>query len=71
MNNELEQTISRFWRAALEFVGVVEASANFPSEGFLAMVGNSLAELYSSALRLPLVEPDTAEIDNARFRMQE
>jgi hypothetical protein len=71
MNNELEQTISRFRQAALEFLGIVDASANFPREGFLAMVVNSLAELYSSALRLPVVEPDTAETDNAPFRAQE
>ena len=71
MTNELEQTISRFRQAAVEFVGIVEASANFPEEGFLAKVGTSLAELYASALRLPPVQPGTAETDNAAFRTQE
>ncbi len=71
MDNELERTISRFRQAVLEFVGIVEASANFPREGFLAVVGNSLAKLYASALRLPPVQPGTAETDNAPFRTQE
>jgi hypothetical protein len=66
-NNDLEQTISRFRQAAFEFVGIVEAFGKFPREVFLAMISDSLAELYSSALRLPLVEPDTAETDDAPF----
>jgi hypothetical protein len=71
MNNELEQTISQFRQAALEFVGIVEASGNFSQEGFLARVGNSLAEVYASALRLPWVEPDTTETGDPSFRTQE
>ena len=71
MDNELERTLSRFRQAVLEFVGTVETSANFPRESFLAKVGNSLAEVYASALRLPLVEPDTPETNDAPFRTQE
>lgn len=55
-NDELMQ---KFRAAAMKFIEVVDTAPHVDANAFLANVSRSMAELYSIALSLPAVEPDT------------
>jgi hypothetical protein len=59
--------LDRFRAAAANFIQTVDSAAAIEREAFLARLSNCLAELYSSALDLPAVEPDTTDIDETPF----
>jgi hypothetical protein len=59
--------LHRFRVAATNFIKVVDSAPNLERDEFMASVNRSLAELYSSALYLPVVEPDTAGADGTPF----
>ena len=66
-NNELMQ---KFRSAAMRFIEVVDAAPQIDANTFLADVGRSMAELYSIALSLPAVEPDTTGTDEPPFQTE-
>ena len=63
-NSEL---IKKFRAAAITFIDLVDAASHLDTEVFLAKVSHCMAELYSIALTLPAVEPDTTGTDDATF----
>ena len=63
-NREL---MEKFRAAAMKFIEVVDAAPKLETDAFLANVGRSMAELYSVALSLPAVEPDTTGTDEPSF----
>jgi hypothetical protein len=65
-NVEVKQ---RFRNAAKKFIEVVDSAPHFETEVFLANVSHSMAELYSVALDLPTVEPETTGADEAPFQL--
>jgi hypothetical protein len=64
-NVEVKQ---RFRSAATKFVEAVDSAPHFETEVFLANVSHSMAELYSVALALPTVEPETTGTDETAFQ---
>jgi hypothetical protein len=64
-NNELMQ---RFRATALKFIEVVDAAPHTGANTFLANVGRIMADLYTIALSLPAVEPDTTGTDATPFQ---
>jgi len=66
-NNELMQ---KFRFAAMKFMDVVDAAPQIETNTFLANVGRSMAELYSIALLLPPVEPDSTGTDEPPFQTE-
>ena len=64
-NNELMQ---KFRAAGLKFIEVVDTAPHVEANTFLANVGRSMAELYSIALSLPALEPDTTGTDEPPFQ---
>lgn len=64
-NDELMQ---KFRAAAMKFIEVVDTAPHVEANAFLANVSRSMAELYSIALSLPAVEPDTTSTDAPPFR---
>jgi Domain of unknown function (DUF5063) len=64
-NTEL---MRRFRAAATKFIEAVDSAPHFETEVFLANVGHSMAELYSIALSLPAVEPETTGTNEAPFQ---
>jgi hypothetical protein len=60
MSDNLSPVLLRFRSAAADFIQAVDSTSQMECEPFLARVSHCLAELYSSALHLPPVEPDTA-----------
>src|SRR5215467_911903 len=66
MSGEPESLI-RFLEAAENFLKIVDSAPQVEREAFLVSVGRALAELYSIALRLPVVEPDRAMIEKTAF----
>jgi uncharacterized protein DUF5063 len=64
-NVEVKQ---RFRAAATKFIEVVDSAPHFETEVFLANVSHSMAELYSVALALPTVEPETTGTDETAFQ---
>ena len=62
--------MQRFRVAAVKFIEVVDAAPKFETGVFLANVGRSMAELYSTALSLPAVEPDTVDTDEVPFEKE-
>lgn len=67
MTDKLSLVLHRFRAASANFIEVVDAAPNFERDEFIASVNSSLAELYSRALDLPAVEPDTADGDATPF----
>ena len=67
MGDNLGLTLQRFRAAATNFIETVDSLPNLERETFLSSVNRCLAELYSSALHLPLVEPETATVDETLF----
>ena len=64
-NVEVKQ---RFRAAATKFIGLVDSAPHLETEVFLANVSHSMAELYSVALALPGVEPETTGTDETAFQ---
>ena len=58
MSDNIE-LMQRFRAAAAKFIEAVDSAPHLETKVFLANVGHSMAELYSIALSLPAVEPDT------------
>lgn len=67
MSENANLVLNRFRAAATTFIQIVDSAADIEREAFLSRVGHSLAELYSSALDLPVVKPGTNSIDKAPF----
>src|SRR5215469_7919419 len=61
-HNEL---MEKFRAAAKKLIEDVDAAPQTETNTFLANVGRSMAELYSVALSLPAVEPETTGADEA------
>jgi len=66
MSDNIE-LMHRFRAAATKFIEAVDSAPHLETEVFLANVSHSMAELYSVALSLPAVEPETTGTDEARF----
>ena len=58
MSDNIE-LMQRFRAAATKFIDAVDSAPHLETEVFLANVSRSMAELYSIALSLPAVGPDT------------
>src|SRR5215469_835927 len=67
MSDHNEQ-MEKFRAAAKKFIEDVDAASQTETNTFLANVGRSIAELYSVALSLPAVEPETTGADEAPFQ---
>jgi Domain of unknown function (DUF5063) len=67
MGDNLGPALQRFRVAATNFLETVDSSSELERDTFLASVSRCLAELYSSALYLPAVEPETAAVDETPF----
>src|SRR5258708_16531058 len=67
MSDNLGSVLQRFRAAATNFIEVVDSSPNLERDEFIASLNRSLAEVYSSALYLSAVEPDTAGADGTPF----
>lgn len=67
MNDNLGSVLQRFRAAATNFIEAVDSAPNLERAELLASMSCCLAELYSSALYLPAVEPDTAGTDETPF----
>jgi hypothetical protein len=64
MSDNIE-LMQRFRAAAMKFIEAVDSAPHLETEVFLVNVSHSMAELYSIALSLPAVEPDTTGTDEA------
>jgi Domain of unknown function (DUF5063) len=71
MSEGLDSVLRRFRAAATKFVEAVDSASSLERDVFLVTVGCCLAELYSSALYLPTVEPDTTGTDEPPFATEE
>jgi hypothetical protein len=71
VNDGLDSILQRFRAAATTFIEAVDSASNLERGLFLAAIGRCLAELYTSALYLPSVSPDTSETDETPFRREE
>jgi uncharacterized protein DUF5063 len=71
VNDSLDSILQRFRAAATTFIEAVDSPSNLERSLFLAAIGRCLAELYTSALYLPSVSPDTLEIDQTPFPKEE
>jgi hypothetical protein len=67
MSDYLGPVLQRFRAAAESFIQTVDSSSNLEREAFLASVSHCLAEVYTSALHLPAVEPETTGVDETPF----
>jgi hypothetical protein len=67
MSDNIELT-QRFRAAATKFIEAVDSAPHLETEVFLANVTHTMAELYSVALSLPAVEPETTGTDEAPFQ---
>jgi hypothetical protein len=59
MGDTSSPELSRFRAAAADFIQTVESHPHLQRDAFLSAMSRCLAELYSSALLLPAVIPDT------------
>jgi Domain of unknown function (DUF5063) len=63
MTDNVLIVLERFRAAAENFIQTVDSVAAMDRDTFLPRLSHCLAELYSSALDLPAVEPDTTGTD--------
>jgi hypothetical protein len=63
--SDIIELMHRFRAAATKFIEVVDSAPHFETEAFLANVSHSMAELYSVAISLPAVEPETTGTDES------
>jgi hypothetical protein len=71
MTMNADPVMERFRAAAANFIQVVDSIAVIEREAFLARLSHCLAELYTSALDFPAVQPDTSSIDETPFAKEE
>jgi len=64
MTTQVSAALARFRSAALRYCEFVDSLATHSVETFLGGAETPLLELYASALELPAVAPDSAEVDN-------
>jgi hypothetical protein len=62
MSDNIE-LMQRFHAAATKFIEAVDSAPHLEAETFLASVSHRMAELYSIALSLPAVEPESSGTD--------
>ena len=62
------ELMQRFGAAARKFIEVVDSAPHLETEVFLANLSHSMAELYSVALSLPAMEPETTGAEEAPFQ---
>jgi hypothetical protein len=67
MSDNVHLVLDRFRAAAAEFIQTVDSVGAMEPDAFLGRLSHCLAELYSRALDLPAVEPDTTGIDETPF----
>jgi hypothetical protein len=67
VTDNVHLVLDRFRASATKFIQTVDSLAEIPRDVFLACLSHCLAELYSSALHLPAVEPDTIGSDEPQF----
>jgi hypothetical protein len=67
MSDSSDCVLRRFRAGATTFIEAVDSASNLERDVFLATISRCLAELYSSALYLPAVEPDTEGTDETPF----
>ncbi|MGD0839536.1 MAG: DUF5063 domain-containing protein [Candidatus Acidiferrales bacterium] len=63
MIDNSNSALNRFRVAAEAFIEAVDSAPTVKRDAFLSSINHCLAELYSSALRLPAVAPDTSQVD--------
>jgi hypothetical protein len=71
MSDNLDPVLERFGTAATKFTETVDSAPHLQREEFLSSLSRCLAELYSSALLLPVVVPNTEDIDGTPFETEE
>lgn len=71
MSDSLEPVLQRFRAAAIKFVEQVDSVPKLDRNEFLVSISLCLAELYSSALYLPAVEPETTDANDTPFDVKE
>ena len=62
MSHTLSPELHRFRSVATNFIQTVDSAAQMERDPFLTRIGHCLAELYSTALHLPPVAPDTTTV---------
>jgi hypothetical protein len=62
---DLDAALDGFREAASRFLEAVDSAAGLPPAELLSRIGLCLPELYSNALGLPRVEPETSDVDDA------
>jgi Domain of unknown function (DUF5063) len=67
VNDNIHSVLDRFRATATKFIQTVNSAAEIPRGAFLGRLGQSLAELYSSALHLPVGELDTSSTDEPQL----
>ncbi len=68
MKEDCSLAVQRFRTAAANFIETVDSLSELEREAFLRNVELCLAELYTSALYLPAVEPETETVDELPFK---
>jgi hypothetical protein len=71
MTDNAHLVLDRFRADAANFIQTVDSIAAFERDAFLISVSHCLAQLYTSALDLPTVEPDTTSTDETPFATEE
>lgn len=67
MDDNSEAILIRFRTAAAGFIEAVDSASNSERNEFVKAVHRAVAELISSALGLPAVEPDTTNVSDIPF----
>jgi hypothetical protein len=67
MSDNIE-LMQRFRAGVTKFIEAVDSAPHLETEVFLTNVGHSMAELYSIALSLPAVGPETTDTDESPFK---
>jgi hypothetical protein len=70
MTTNLDSVLNRFRAASANFIEIVDSAPKLERDEFMTSLNRSLGELYSSALCLPVVEPDTANVDVTPFAIE-
>lgn len=64
---EVDERVSAFRTAAERYVAVIDAAGGAPKEELFADLVQVLPVLYETAVRLPMVEPETNAVSDTRF----
>lgn len=71
MNDTYGPLLERFFASAMRFVECVDSASTLERDAFLVRVGRCLAELYCTALDIPVVESETERPDDTPFPMEQ